>query len=143
MKAIASSEPRAYDALPRTWAKLIALHPLRPIHDEAELANATEVLEPLVGHDLNRDQSDFVDALATLIEAYESHHHRIKLDHITGLDALRSLLQDHSMSAADLARLLGVHRSHAAKIVQGERSLTVDHLRTLGRHFKVRPDLFM
>jgi antitoxin component HigA of HigAB toxin-antitoxin module len=53
------------------------------------------------------------------------------------------LLEDHGMSAADLGRLLDVHRSHAAKILRSERSLTVDHLRVLADHFAVRPDLFM
>lgn len=58
-----------------------------------------------------------------------------------GLEMLRSLMEEHGMSAADLGRLLDVHRSHAAKIVRGERSLTLEHLRALAEHFCVRPDL--
>ena len=33
------------------------------------------------------------------------------------------------MNASDLARLLDVHPSMGSKILRGERSLTVDHLR--------------
>jgi len=47
------------------------------------------------------------------------------------------------MTAADLGRLLEVHRSHAAKILRGDRSLTTDHLRVLAEYFRVWPDLFI
>jgi len=48
-----------------------------------------------------------------------------------------------NMNASDLARLLGVHASMGSKILKGERSLTVGHLRKLADRFKVRPELFM
>jgi antitoxin component HigA of HigAB toxin-antitoxin module len=47
------------------------------------------------------------------------------------------------MNASDLARLLGVHPSMGSKILKGDRSLTVAHLRKLADRFKVRPELFM
>lgn len=46
-------------------------------------------------------------------------------------------------NASDLARLLGTHPSMGSKILKGDRSLTVDHLRTLANRFSVRPELFM
>ena len=48
-----------------------------------------------------------------------------------------------TLNASDLARMLGVHASMGSKILKGQRSLTVDHLRKLADHFKVRPELFM
>ena len=47
------------------------------------------------------------------------------------------------MNASDLARLLGVHVGMGSKILKGERSLTVEHLRKLADRFKVRPELFL
>ncbi len=47
------------------------------------------------------------------------------------------------MNASSLARLLGVHASMGSKILKGERSLTVDHLKLLAARFKVRADVFM
>ena len=47
------------------------------------------------------------------------------------------------MNASDLARLLDMHASMGSKILRGERSLTVDHLRKLCERFKVNPGLFM
>jgi antitoxin component HigA of HigAB toxin-antitoxin module len=56
---------------------------------------------------------------------------------------MKHLLSENDMSASDLARLLGVHASMGFKILEGERALTVDHLKKLAERFKVRPDLFM
>ena len=47
------------------------------------------------------------------------------------------------MNASDLARLLDVHVSLGSKILKGERSLTVDHIRKLAVQFKVNPSLFL
>jgi antitoxin component HigA of HigAB toxin-antitoxin module len=61
----------------------------------------------------------------------------------TGLEALESILDAHGMSAAGLARLLRVHRTLGAMILRGERKLTLDHVRTLARHFGVSAELFV
>ena len=47
------------------------------------------------------------------------------------------------MNASDLARLLGIHPSMGSKILKGERSLTVEHVKKLTARFKVRPELFI
>jgi antitoxin component HigA of HigAB toxin-antitoxin module len=47
------------------------------------------------------------------------------------------------MNASDLARLLGVHASMGSKILKGERSLTVEHVKKLAIRFKIRPELFI
>ena len=60
-----------------------------------------------------------------------------------GIEALRYLLAENDMNASDLARLLGVHASMGSKILNGDRSLTVEHLRKLAARFLVRPELFM
>ena len=39
------------------------------------------------------------------------------------------------MSAADLARLLEVHRTLGGKILRGERQLTLAHVGTRAKHF--------
>ncbi|MEX0746191.1 MAG: helix-turn-helix domain-containing protein [Phycisphaeraceae bacterium] len=129
--------------IPKTWDSLVRLYPLRPVHDEVDRENVTEIIDAMAGHDLTPDQDDYLDAISTLLDAYESEHHAVETPDVSGLDVLRSLMDDHGISAAELGRLLDVHRSHAAKIVRGERSLTVDHLRRLSGHFKVRPDVFI
>ena len=127
---------------PRTFDALCAMHPLRPIHDEVGLANATEVLDVLAGHDLNRDQADYLDALTTLVGAYEDEHYRKDLSHIAPLDVLRYLVEENRMTASDLGRLLG-NRSLGSKLLRGKRELSKTHIAILSKRFKVSPALFI
>ncbi|MBI4028612.1 MAG: helix-turn-helix domain-containing protein [Verrucomicrobia bacterium] len=141
MKAMANRI--TFAKLPKTYEGLVHLHMLRPIHDEVELANATEVIDAMAGHKLNVDQDAYLEALSTLVEAYEAEHHRLGDSKITGRQALEYLLDANGLSAADLARLLGVDRSLGVRIIAGERRLTADHLRILSKRFKVSADLFL
>src|SRR5262245_8648584 len=92
-----------YEDIPKTYDQLLALYALRPIHNDMELDQATEIIDMLAGHDLNADQADYLDALSTLVEAYENARHPLADPAICGLDALRALLAEHGMGAADLA----------------------------------------
>lgn len=135
--------PVRYEAIPKTYDQLLAMHPLRPIHNDTELEHATEMIDLLAGHDLNVDQADYLDVLSTLVEAYENVHNPLDDPAFSGLDVLRVLLDEHGMGAADLARLLGVHRSMGSKLLKGERALTARHLQTLSERFKVSAALFL
>ena len=132
-----------YEDVPKTYDQLLAMHPLRPIHSDMELEHATEMIDILAGHDLNADQADYLDVLSTLVEAYENTHYPLDNPAICGLDALRALLDDHGMSATELARLFGVHRSMGSKLLKGKRALTSRHLQMLSERFKVSADLFL
>jgi HTH-type transcriptional regulator/antitoxin HigA len=140
---IQNTEPMKYGDIPKTYNRLLALYPLRPIHSNAELEHATTIIDRMAGHDLNADQADYLDALSTLVEAYENAHYPHDAPTISGLDALRALLDDHGMGVADFARLLGVHRSMGSKLLEGERLLTTRHLKILSDRFKVSADLFL
>jgi len=135
---------RVYDfrRLPRTYPGLVRLLPPRPIHDEVDLANAAEMIDRLAGHNLNRDQEDYLDALSTFVEAYENEHHPINDSHITPLEALRFLVEEYGMSGADLGRLLG-NRTLGPAILRGRRKLSKAHVKKLSDHFKVSPALFL
>jgi len=128
--------------LPTTWSRLTAMHPLRPIHDAVDLDNATEIIDRMAGHKLNGDQSDYLDSLSTLVEAYEAEHDPVTVN-LRGIKALAALLDEHDMNASDLARLLGIHRSAGSKILKGERALTANHIGKLVEHFKIHAGLFV
>jgi HTH-type transcriptional regulator/antitoxin HigA len=116
--------------------------PPRPIHDEADYDNAIEMLDSLVGFDLNEDQTDYLVVMTTLVGAYEDVNHAIDTSDISGLDSLKYLLEQNNMTASDLGQLLG-NRSLGSKILRGERELSKSHLRILARRFKVSAGLFL
>jgi len=130
--------------LPTTFVGLVKFHPPRPIHDGTGYDNTAEIVDVLAvtGPQLNADQADYLELLATLIERYEAEHVE-KLPVSSGLDLLKYLLDEHNLSGDALARILGVDRSIAYRILNGERRLTAAHVKTLGAHFAVPADLFL
>jgi HTH-type transcriptional regulator/antitoxin HigA len=130
-----------FPAMPKKFDALCDFLPPRPIHSEAGLQKITRLADALAGHDLNGDQQDYFDLLCRLIEDWEQP--KIKKPKATGLEALRSLLESHNMTAADLSKLLGVHRTLGPMILRGERKLTLKHVKTLAARFGVSTDAFI
>ena len=129
--------------LPKDYASLCRILTPRPIHDQVDFENVAEITDAMAGHKLAPDQEDYFDLLCRLIEDYEKEHAQLDTSTVTVLEALQHLLEAHGLSAADLARLLGVHRTLGAMILRGERQLTLAHVRTLAKHFSVSADLFL
>lgn len=130
--------------LPRSFDALVAEMPPQAIMDDMHYENTAEMIDRLMAaRKLTKGQELYLETLVQLVQAYEAKHHAIDTANLGGIDALRHLLADNDMNASDLARLLGIHPSMGSKILKGERSLTVEHLRKLANRFKVRPELFM
>jgi HTH-type transcriptional regulator / antitoxin HigA len=130
--------------LPGRFDELVHVMPPRAIRDDIEYDNIVDVIDRLMAlGKLTKGQSVYLETLVQLVQVYEATHHGIDTSDISGLDSLKYLLRENSMSGADLARLLGVHASMGAKILRGERALTVDHIRKLATRFKVSAQLFI
>ncbi len=128
--------------LPRDYAGLVALFLPRPLHDAVDLRNATEFVDLMAGHDLSRDQEDYLDLLSDLVDKYESLHTPLARKRLTPVDALRFLIEENGLSASDLGRLLG-DRALGPKVLSGERELSKEHIRKLSARFCVNPRLFL
>ena len=134
----------AKEKLPGRFADLIRLMPPQALMDEVHYENMIGMINRLMAAGkLTQGQELYLETLVQLVQVYEAQHHAIDVSGLSGVEALRHLLAENNMSASDLARLLGVHVSMGSKILKGERSLTVDHLRKLADRFKVRAELFM
>ena len=130
--------------LPRRFSDLVRLMPPQAIMDDVHHKNTLEMIDRLMaGGKLTKGQSLYLETLVQLVQVYESARFNIHTSNISGLDSLKYLLDENGMNASDLARLLRVHVSMGSKILKGERSLTVDHLKKLAKRFRVRPDLFI
>lgn len=128
--------------LPGRFDDLVRLMPPQAIMDDVHYENTTEMIDRLMaGGKLTRGQELYLETLVQLVQAYEASHHPIDVQ--GGIETLKHLLEEHGMTASDLARLLGVHASMGSKILKRERSLTVDHLKVLSAKFKVRAETFM
>ena len=127
--------------VPKTYRALCDLWLPRPIRDADTVAKATVLIDALaVFNDLNEDQLDYLDAISHFVSKYEGE---IASPRVTGLDLLKSLMEDHAMTGADLSRILGGSRLLGPMILRGERNITADHARKLSMQFKLSPGAFL
>lgn len=139
-----SSKQTGRRKLPGRFEDLVRMMPPRAITDDIHYQNTVEMIDHVMANGkLTKGQAVYLETLVQLVQAYEASHHAIDTSDMGGLDSLKHLLGENAMSASDLARLLGVHPSMGSKILKGERSLTIDHLKKLSARFKVSPDLFI
>ena len=139
-----STTKNTQEKLPGRFADLVLLMPPQAIMDETHYENAIEMIDRLMAAGkLTQGQELYLETLVQLVQVYEAEHHAIDTTDLSEVDVLRQLLAENNMSASDLARLLGVHVSMGSKILKGDRSLTVEHLRKLADRFNVRAGLFI
>jgi HTH-type transcriptional regulator / antitoxin HigA len=130
--------------LPRSFEQLVRRMPPMAIRDDVQHANTIEMIDRLMRIDkLSIGQSDYLETLVELVEVHETRHHAIDASKVTGVQALKHVLDQSGVSGSGLARLLKVHPTMGSKILNGERKLTWDHAKALGVRFKVAPALFM
>lgn len=128
--------------LPGSFDQLVRMMPPQAIRDDVHHEDTVEVIDRLMSlRKLSKGQELYLETLVQLVEAYEAAHHAVTMP--KGIDALKHLLAEHGINATGLARLLKVHPSMGSKILQGDRALTVDHIRVLSARFRVRPDTFI
>jgi HTH-type transcriptional regulator/antitoxin HigA len=142
------SRPRTrivFADLPASYAELVrSVYMPRAIHDDVEYGNVGEILDMLaVNADrLNKDQRDFLDTLTALVADYDRSQEPLCASRMTGLEALKFLLEENDMTGSDLGRLLG-HRTMGSAILRGRRNLTVAQIQKLAERFKVDASLFI
>ena len=119
--------------LPKTYAGLMAMHLLRPLHDQVDAENAAEVIDLLAGHKLNAEQMDYLDLLSDLYERWETAQFPVKV--ARGAELLRLALAERGENGAGLAKLMGIDPSLAYRLLRGERQLTAVQVRKLADHY--------
>jgi len=131
------------EKLPADFAELVRLLPPQAIHDDAGYSNTQEMIDRLTSlAKLTAGQTEYLDTLTILLEAYEEERERIETSHLSPVDVLKFLLESNGMNGSDLGRLLG-NRELGPKILSGSRQLSKTHLHKLAERFKVDPGLFL
>jgi antitoxin component HigA of HigAB toxin-antitoxin module len=115
----------------------------RPFRDRRSYRETVAVADAMAGHRLNRDQTDYFTLLCDLIESWEREHTPAPPPAAGPRDVLRHLMEAHSLTGADLARLLEVSPSLSSRLLNCERQLTTSHISTLARHFSISPAAFL
>jgi len=129
--------------LPGSFRALVSLYPPRAIRDRVDYDNVQEILDRLTSLPrMTKGHVEYLDTLTVLFEAYENRHFEIETDRLSTREVLRYIMEQHSMSASDLGRMLG-DRSLGSRILNGRRRLSKEHIKVLCGRFSVSADLFL
>ena len=118
------------------------VQPIFSVRDENEYDKAVETLNALideVGTDEEHPLYELLDTLGTVIHAYEEKHYPVP--GCSGVEALKFLMEEHQLEPKDLPNLGS--SDTVLEILNGDRDLTVTHIRTLAERFQISPAVFV
>ena len=113
---------------------------IRPIRTPEDHESAVERIAELWDALPGSEGAAELDALATLVDAYENR--LLQIPPAKPLEVLNYAVTEMGHSQADLARLLG-SRSRASEVLSGRRSLTLDMIRSISDSWKIPAQLLI
>ena len=113
---------------------------IKPIRSEVDYERALRRVEALWDSREGSAESDELDVLATLIEAYEREHYPIDLPN--PIEAIKFRLEQ---SGKDHRALIGVigSRTRVYEVLSGKRSLSLNMIRSLHKKFHIPADVLI
>jgi HTH-type transcriptional regulator / antitoxin HigA len=132
--------------IPISYGRLIRRFVLRPIRSKKDYDRASTILDELAVRDessLDPGETDYLETLTLLIDAYDREHYPMPMKGASPLDTLRFLVSQNQVKQTELAKVLGIGPSAVSMVLSGTRPITADHARRLGDRFGVDPGLFV
>lgn len=113
---------------------------LRPIKTETDYQEALREIELLFDAAPNTPESDRLDVLSTLVEAYEKTHFPIEIP--DPIEAIQYYMDARGWSLPDLELCLG-DRARVAEILSRKRSLTLEMIRKLHQNLEIPAEILI
>jgi HTH-type transcriptional regulator / antitoxin HigA len=113
---------------------------LRPITTDADHQEALREIERLWNAPEGSPEGAKLDALVTLVEAYELN--RWPIEPVDPIETILAHMQWNDFTQADLAKLLG-SRSRASEILNRKRALTVEMIHKLQSEWGIPAELLI
>jgi HTH-type transcriptional regulator/antitoxin HigA len=89
-------------------------------------------------HHKDEHATSLLSLIASNIEAYENQHYPTKK--VSSVEMLKFLMDEHDLGQGDLPEIGS--QSLVSKILNGERQLTLEHIRYFSKRFGVSPAVF-
>jgi HTH-type transcriptional regulator / antitoxin HigA len=123
------------------YLALVRAFPLVSIHNDAHLEEALAVIDRLLDiPERSTAEEEYLQALTDLVEVYENAH--VVIPSVSGVEALRSLMEENGLTQADLVPLFGT-RSIISEVLSGKRHLALSHITRLAERFGLPADVFV
>ena len=128
---------------PRSYLSLVREFPLRPIRSKSDYDRAAAVLDKLAvrdDSDLDDGESDYLETLSMLIEAYDRDHFPMPIRKRSPIELLKFLMKQNQLTTTNLGQILG-SKGLASEILHNKRELSKAHIRKLAKRFDIDPGL--
>lgn len=118
-----------------------------PLTDDASYQKACDVIESLADMGEQARPEDealrlaYLDALATLVEAYEQKHFAFNRTELMLLQIIEQALEQSNLTKKDLAGMLGSNR--VTELFSGKRDLSMAQVRILHQQLHIPTDLLI
>ncbi len=123
-----------------TYEQLMTEFVPRPINSEAQYWETQSRIDALVDKgDLTPDEQDYLTMLGLVIARYEDDNEPDF--ELRGVALIKALLQEQGLRQRDLVPIFKTD-SIVSAVLNGKRSLTVEHINKLAAFFNLPHDLF-
>jgi HTH-type transcriptional regulator / antitoxin HigA len=113
---------------------------VKPIRSEADYAAALAEIERLWGAKSGTPEGDWLDVLATLVDAYESEHDPI--DPPDPIEAIKFRMDQQGLTRRDLEAILGT-RARVAEVLNRKRDLSIGMIRRLHERLGISAEVLI
>ena len=113
---------------------------IRPIKSEKDYKTAISRIEELWGAKKDSPESDELDLLVTLVEAFEMKHYPIAPP--DPIDAIKFLMEQMGMTSADMVKYLG-SQSRVSEVLNRKRKLSLGMIKSLYKGLKIPAEVLL
>jgi len=113
---------------------------IQPVRTAAEHDAALERITELMSAKPGTEESDELEVLVTLVDAYEARHFPMKVPDPVAV--IRFQMEQQGLSRKDLEPMIGT-RARVSEILTGKRALTLPMIRRLHHGLRIPLDLLV
>ena len=113
---------------------------IRPIRNEKDYEATLTRIEEIWDAEPGTRESDELEVLSVLVEAYEDRHYPI--DPPDPVEAIKFRMEQTGLRRKDLEPLIG-HRGRVSEVLNRKRPLTLDMIRNLSEGLGISADVLV
>ncbi len=113
---------------------------IKPIKSEADYDEVLTVIDSLMGAQPDTPESNTLEVLVTLVEAYESGHWAIEAP--DPISAIEHVMEARGLRQKDFAALIG-SQPRASEVLNRQRPLTLPMIRALSIEWNLPADVLV
>lgn len=125
-----------------SYEEILISKPPHPIRTEQDAVRVREEIQMLLRrYPRAEGEEEYLPLLGHLLIAWE--HGRYEAPSISGVQALRSMIEDNGLTQSALVGPVFASPSIVSEVLSGKRRLTLTHIQKLASFFHTSPAIFL